>query len=45
MKAIPESDDSFKRLAFESYKLGSLTKIKEGFINDANFNLEGYLKK
>ncbi len=43
--AIPESSDTFMQFPIKSYKLASLTRLKEGFVNDINFNLERYLLK
>ena len=42
--AIPESTDTFTKFSIDSYKLASLTRIKEDFVRDNNFNLEGYIK-
>jgi len=44
MTAIPESADGFKQIPVDSYKLAALSRIKNNFINDNNFNLEGYLE-
>ena len=42
--AFPESADTFRQFPVSSYKLASLSKIKEHFVNDNDFNLEGYLE-
>ena len=44
MMPLPESADSFKQFTVNSYKLASLSRIKETFVSDSNFNLEGYLE-
>ena len=41
---IPESNDTIHEFAIESFKLGSLTKLKDSFVTDNQFDLEGYLK-
>ena len=42
--AIPESNDAFKQFPIRSHKLASLSRIKETFVKDNDFNLEGYLE-
>jgi HK97 family phage major capsid protein len=42
--AIPESNDAFKQFPIASHKLASLSRIKESFVKDNDFNLEGYLE-
>lgn len=42
--AFPESADTFRQFPVSSYKLASLSKIKEHFVKDNDFNLEGYLE-
>ena len=44
MMPLPESADSFKQFTVNSYKLASLSRIKETFVSDNNFNLESYLE-
>lgn len=44
MMAIPESVDSFKQFTVDSYKLASLSRIKDSLVQDKNFNLEAYLE-
>lgn len=42
--AIPESADTVTQFALESYKLASLTRLKQSFVSDNKFDLEKYLK-
>lgn len=42
--AIPEDADSFLQFAFHSFKLAAMSRIRENFVTDNNFNLEGYLQ-
>lgn len=42
--AIPESADTVTQFALESYKLASLTRLKQSFVSDNKFDLENYLK-
>lgn len=44
MMAIPESADGFQQFTVDSYKLASLSRIKEIFVSDSHFNLESYLE-
>jgi HK97 family phage major capsid protein len=44
MIAIPESTDTFAQFPIKSNKLASLTRIKEQFVKDNNFDLERYLQ-
>lgn len=39
----PEQSDSFSEIRFGSYKIGSLTKIKDYFVRDNNFDVKAYL--
>ncbi len=41
--AIPESADTFTQFPVTSYKLASLIRLKESFVNDMSFDLEKYL--
>lgn len=41
--ALPESADTFTQFPVTSFKLASLIRLKETFINDMNFDLEKYL--
>jgi HK97 family phage major capsid protein len=41
--AIAESSDTFAQFPVKSYKLASLSRLKESFVTDMNFDLEGYL--
>lgn len=40
---IPEDGDKLTQFPVKSYKIASLTKLKEAFVSDNNFNLEKYL--
>ena len=40
---IPESADSFTQFPITAHKLAALTRLKESFASDPNFDLEGYL--
>lgn len=42
--AIPESDDTINQFALNSYKLASLTRLKQTFVTDNKFDIEKYLK-
>lgn len=42
--AIPEGADTVTQFALESYKLASLTRLKQSFVSDNKFDLEKYLK-
>jgi HK97 family phage major capsid protein len=44
MTAIPENTDGFKQIPADSHKLAALSKIKNSFIGDNNFNIEAYLE-
>ena len=44
MTAIPESPDGFKQIPADSYKLAAISKIRNNFVGDNNFNLEAYLE-
>lgn len=44
-EAIPESADTFAHFNVKSYKLAALSRIKESFVSDNNFDLEGYLSR
>ena len=44
MVAIPESTDNFKQIPVDSYKLASLSRIKENFVSDYNFDIQSYLQ-
>jgi HK97 family phage major capsid protein len=44
MTTIPESADGFKQIAANSYKLAAISKIKNSFVGDNNFNIEAYLE-
>lgn len=43
--AIVESADTFTQFTIKSFKLASLSRLKESFVNDMNFDLEKYLFK
>lgn len=40
---IPESADAFTQFPIKAHKLAGLTRLKESFVSDPNFDLEGYL--
>lgn len=42
--AIPESSDTLNQFNIKSYKLASLTRLKQTFVMDNQFDIEGYLK-
>ena len=42
---IPESDDSFGKVSIGAYKLATMIKVSEEFLNDSVFNLESYIAK
>jgi len=44
MTTIPESADGFKQISANSYKLAAISKIKNSFVGDNNFNIEAYLE-
>lgn len=41
--SYPEQSDNFKEIRFASYKIGSLTKVKDYFVRDNNFDVKAYL--
>lgn len=41
--AYSESDDSFGQVAFRAYKFGKIIKVSEELLEDAAFDIEGYL--
>ncbi len=41
--AFDESDDSFTQVSLSAYKLGTMLKISDELLNDAFFDLEGYV--
>lgn len=40
-----ESDDSFSQIAFRAYKFGKIIKVSEELLDDAVFDIEGYLAR
>lgn len=42
--AIPESADTINQFTVDAYKLATLTRLKNTFVKDTKFNLEGYLR-
>jgi HK97 family phage major capsid protein len=44
MTAIPESPDGFIQMPANSYKLAAISKIRNSFVGDYNFNIEAYLE-
>ena len=42
--AIPESNDAISQFTLHSYKLASLTRIKQTFVTDNKFDIEKYLR-
>lgn len=43
--AFPESDDSFGVISLGAHKLTSIIKVSEELLNDAAFDIEGYISK
>ena len=43
--AIPESDDSFGQVTLNAYKAATMMKVSDELLNDAFFNLEGYISR
>jgi HK97 family phage major capsid protein len=44
-EAIPESAHTFAQFNVKSYKLAALSRVKESFVSDNNFDLEKYLSR
>ena len=44
MTIIQESADGFKQITATSYRLDSISKIKNSFVGDNNFNIKAYLE-
>ena len=42
-EAYPESNDTFSNISYSSYKIASLSKLKNTFISDMKFDIEKYL--
>lgn len=42
---LPESADTFTQFPLKSHKLAALTRLKETFVSDTSFDMEGYLLK
>jgi HK97 family phage major capsid protein len=41
--AISESDDSFKQVTLNAYKVATMLKVSDELLNDSYFNLENYI--
>ena len=41
--AIPDATDAFTKFRVRSHKLASLSKLREAFVSDMAFDIEGYL--
>lgn len=42
-ETIPESNDAVSKETYHAYKLASITRLREEFVRDNHFDLQGYL--